>query len=94
MEEAKAFARQRRLPGAGAPLLCPQRRGHERGLERRRSWSSSGKSRPKCRRRFPIVISKFVENAKELEIDAVARNGELVASAISEHVENAGVHSG
>jgi len=44
--------------------------------------------------RFPIVISKFVENAKELEIDAVACNGEIVVSAISEHVENAGVHSG
>ena len=42
----------------------------------------------------PIVISKFVENAKELEIDAVARKGELVPFAISEHVENAGVHSG
>ncbi|MBI4523157.1 MAG: carbamoyl-phosphate synthase (glutamine-hydrolyzing) large subunit [Deltaproteobacteria bacterium] len=44
--------------------------------------------------RYPVVMSKFVENAKELEIDAVACHGELVASAISEHVENAGVHSG
>jgi carbamoyl-phosphate synthase large subunit len=42
----------------------------------------------------PIVISKFIENAKELEIDGVARNGEVIVSAISEHVENAGVHSG
>ncbi len=42
----------------------------------------------------PIVISKFVENAKELEMDGVACNGKLVLSAISEHVENAGVHSG
>jgi carbamoyl-phosphate synthase large subunit len=42
----------------------------------------------------PVVISKFMENAKELEIDAVAYDGMLVASAISEHVENAGVHSG
>jgi carbamoyl-phosphate synthase large subunit len=42
----------------------------------------------------PTVISKFIENAKELEIDAVACAGELVVSAISEHVENAGVHSG
>jgi len=43
---------------------------------------------------FPTVISKFLLNAKEIEIDAVARNGEMVAYAISEHVENAGVHSG
>jgi len=43
---------------------------------------------------YPVVISKFLENAKELEIDAVAQHGEVIVSAISEHVENAGVHSG
>lgn len=42
----------------------------------------------------PIVISKFIENAKELEIDGVAQKGTVVVSAISEHVENAGIHSG
>jgi carbamoyl-phosphate synthase large subunit len=42
----------------------------------------------------PVVMSKFIENAKELEMDAVACRGEVVVSAISEHVENAGVHSG
>jgi len=45
-------------------------------------------------REHPIVMSKFIENAKEIEIDAVANNGELLAYAISEHVEHAGVHSG
>ncbi len=42
----------------------------------------------------PVVLSQFIENAKELEIDGVAQRGELIISAISEHVENAGVHSG
>jgi len=42
----------------------------------------------------PVVISKFVENSKEVEIDAVAKRGELLFHAITEHVENAGVHSG
>ncbi|BBB14705.1 carbamoyl-phosphate synthase [Candidatus Rickettsiella viridis] len=42
----------------------------------------------------PVVISKFVEEAKELEIDGVAQQGEIVIEAISEHIENAGVHSG
>ena len=42
----------------------------------------------------PVTISKYVENAKELEFDAVAQNGQLIIYAISEHVENAGVHSG
>lgn len=43
---------------------------------------------------FPVVISKFIEDAKEIEIDAVAKRGELFVYAICEHVENAGVHSG
>jgi carbamoyl-phosphate synthase/aspartate carbamoyltransferase len=42
----------------------------------------------------PVVISKFIEEAKEIEMDAVAQNGSLVFHVISEHVENAGVHSG
>lgn len=42
----------------------------------------------------PVVISKFIENAKEIELDAVAGRGELFCYAITEHVENAGVHSG
>ena len=42
----------------------------------------------------PVVVSEFIEEAKEIEFDAVARNGEIVAYAISEHVEFAGVHSG
>jgi len=42
----------------------------------------------------PVVVSKFIENAKEIEMDAVARNGEIIAYAISEHIEFAGVHSG
>lgn len=43
---------------------------------------------------YPVLISKFIENAKEIEIDAVAKKGELFVYAICEHVENAGVHSG
>lgn len=43
---------------------------------------------------YPLVISKFLMNAKEIELDAVADQGEIIAYAISEHVENAGVHSG
>ena len=43
---------------------------------------------------YPIVISEFIQNAKEIEIDAVADKGEIISYAISEHVEFAGVHSG
>ncbi len=43
---------------------------------------------------FPVVVSQFIEQAKEIEFDAVAQGGEVIAYAISEHVEFAGVHSG
>ncbi|KAK2752891.1 hypothetical protein FQN54_008044 [Arachnomyces sp. PD_36] len=45
-------------------------------------------------RDHPVVITKYIENAKEIEMDAVAKNGVMVGHFISEHVENAGVHSG
>ena len=44
--------------------------------------------------KHPVVISKFLQHAKEVEMDAVARDGEIIAYAISEHIEFAGVHSG
>ncbi|OGD95886.1 carbamoyl phosphate synthase large subunit [Candidatus Curtissbacteria bacterium RIFCSPLOWO2_01_FULL_37_9] len=43
---------------------------------------------------YPVVISQFHQNAKEIEIDAIARNGKILTHAITEHVENAGIHSG
>lgn len=45
-------------------------------------------------KKHPVVISKFMQNTKEVEMDAVAKNGEIIAYAISEHIEFAGVHSG
>ena len=42
----------------------------------------------------PVVISKFIEDAKEIDVDSVANQGEVLCMAVSEHVENAGVHSG
>ena len=45
-------------------------------------------------KKHPVVVSQFIEHAKEVEMDAVAREGEIIAYAISEHIEFAGVHSG
>ncbi|VVT55503.1 uncharacterized protein SAPINGB_P004629 [Magnusiomyces paraingens] len=45
-------------------------------------------------RDYPVVITKYIENAKEIEMDAVAKDGKLLMHVVSEHVENAGVHSG
>lgn len=43
---------------------------------------------------YPVVITKFIENSKEVEIDAVAKDGKILIYAITEHIENAGIHSG
>ena len=48
----------------------------------------------KVSKEFPVVVSEFMQNAKEIEFDGVACNGEIVEYAISEHIEFAGVHSG
>lgn len=45
-------------------------------------------------KKHPVVVTEFIQNAKEIEMDAVARNGEILLYAISEHIEFAGVHSG
>ncbi|HSG67807.1 MAG TPA: carbamoyl-phosphate synthase (glutamine-hydrolyzing) large subunit, partial [Bacteroidales bacterium] len=45
-------------------------------------------------KKYPVVVSRFMENTKEIEMDAVADNGRVIAYAISEHIEFAGVHSG
>lgn len=48
----------------------------------------------KVSKKYPVVVSRFMENTKEIEMDAVAENGKVIAYAISEHIEFAGVHSG
>lgn len=91
--EAKRFARTIGYPVlirpsyvlSGAAMSVVFGQGHlDRYLERASRVSPE----------YPVVISKFIMNAKEIELDAVADRGEVVASAIVEHVENAGVHSG
>jgi carbamoyl-phosphate synthase large subunit len=91
--EAKAFARSIGYPvlirpsyvlsGAAMSIVF-----NERYLDRYLQKAS------RVTPEYPVVISKFIMNAKEIELDAVADRGEVIASAIIEHVENAGVHSG
>ena len=47
-----------------------------------------------CPKIHPVVVSKFVEDGREIDVDAVSQGGRLLLHAVSEHVENAGVHSG
>ena len=71
------------LSGA-AMNVCSNREELERFLQLAANVSSE----------HPVVVSKFIENAKEIDFDGVAKDGEIIAYAISEHIEFAGVHSG
>lgn len=71
------------LSGA-AMNICSNREGLERFLKLAANVSED----------HPVVVSKFIEHAKEIEFDAVAKDGDILAYAISEHIEFAGVHSG
>lgn len=93
LEAAAAFAARVGYPVlvrpsyvlSGAAMAVAENEAELRAVVERASAASA---------EHPIVVSKFVTQAKELEIDAVARSGEIVAYALCEHVEHAGVHSG
>lgn len=84
-QEAKAFAQK-----VAYPVLVRTLR-NEAGSAMNVAWDDASL---KTFLTDKAVITKFVENSKEIEIDAVAKNGEILVYAISEHLENAGVHSG
>ena len=93
VDEAEAFAREVGYPvlvrpsyvlsGAAMSVVLDQR---DLGLVLKRAARVSPE--------YPVVVSQFIVNAKEIELDAVARRGKIIVSAVVEHVENAGVHSG
>jgi carbamoyl-phosphate synthase large subunit len=93
IEEAKAFARQVSYPVLVRPSYVLSGSAMAVASNDTELVRFLGKA-VDVSREHPVVISKFIENAKEVELDGVARDGELLAHAISEHVENAGVHSG
>ena len=94
VEDSPAVRRRARLPGARAAVIRAVRGGDGGRRKRRGAQRPSSTRRSKISPDHPVVVSKFIENAKEIDVDAVARDGELVCWAVSEHVENAGVHSG
>lgn len=92
LDEAKAFAREVGYPvlvrpsfvlSGAAMAVAPDEEDLVTYLENAVGTTDSS-----------VVISKFEENAKEIEFDAVAQDGQIIVSAVAEHLENAGVHSG
>ena len=92
-EDARAFARRVGYPVLIRPsyVLSGQAMGVASNDHELDSFLTKAAA---VSRKHPVVLTKFIENAKEIEFDGVARDGDLLAHAISEHVENAGVHSG
>lgn len=93
ISEAKAFAARVGYPVLIRPSYVLSGSAmnvvfHEEELEKYLNYAAE------VSKEYPVVISQFIENAKEIEIDAVALAGELKLYAITEHIENAGVHSG
>jgi carbamoyl-phosphate synthase large subunit len=93
LEEAKAFARKVSYPVLVRPsyVLSGAAMGVATSDEEMDTFLQKA---VRLSEDHPVVISKFLSNSKEIELDAVAQNGRIIAFAISEHVENAGVHSG
>ncbi len=93
LEEAKAFAEKVKYPVLVRPSYVLS--GAAMGVASTDAELTRFLERAAIiSREHPVVISKFLENAKEIEFDGVAKDGEVIIDAISEHVENAGVHSG
>jgi carbamoyl-phosphate synthase large subunit len=93
IEEAKAFAQKVEYPVLVRPSYVLSGSAMSVAVNDRELAKFLGKATA-ISTEHPVVISKFIENAKEIEFDGVAKAGEVLVYAISEHVENAGVHSG
>ena len=93
IEEAKAFANKVKYPVLIRPSYVLS------GASMNVVWDDESlekslKEASEVNAKYPVVITKFIENSKEVEVDAVAKDGKILIYAISEHVENAGIHSG
>ncbi|KAI4261166.1 MAG: hypothetical protein L6R42_003631 [Xanthoria sp. 1 TBL-2021] len=93
LEEAKAFCNEVTYPVLVRPSYVLS------GAAMNTVWSEDDLAAyltkaEEVSKEHPVVITKYIENAKEIEMDAVAQNGNMIGHFISEHVENAGVHSG
>jgi len=93
IEEAETFANKVRYPVLIRPSYVLSGAAMSIALSKE-ELKDYLKIASKVNEEHPVVISKFITRAKEIEIDAVAKEGELYCYAISEHIENAGVHSG
>jgi len=93
LEDADIFATRVGYPVLVRPSYVLSGAAMSIALSRKELRKYLGKASEICKE-HPVVISKFITGAKEIEIDAVAKKGKLCCYAITEHVENAGVHSG
>ena len=93
-DEAVVVAERRRLPAAGAPLVRPRRPGDGDLLLGRGPRAPTCEANVKADQEHPLLLDRFLEDAIEVDVDALCDGAEVAVAGIMQHVEEAGVHSG
>ncbi len=93
IENAKEFTKKAGFPVLVRPSYVLSGQAMAVAFNEKELWQYLGNA-TSLSREYPVVVSKFILNAREIELDAVASRGEIISFAITEHLENAGVHSG
>ena len=93
-DEARRRRRRDRLPGAGAAELRARRPRHGDRLRRRRLWRPTSAARPQASPEHPVLVDRFLDDAVEVDVDAIFDGNELYLAGVMEHIEEAGIHSG
>ena len=83
-----------RLPGAGAAVVRPRRAGHGDRLRRRRAVGLHRRGPPQISPEHPVLVDRFIDDAVEIDVDALYDGQELYLGGVMEHIEEAGIHSG
>ena len=93
-DEARRIAADDRLPGAGAAVVRARRPRHGDRLRRRAARDLHAPRRPRCRPDHPVLVDRFLDDAIEIDVDALFDGEELYLGGVMEHIEEAGIHSG
>ena len=93
-DEARGDRRRDRLPGAGAAVVRPGRARHGDRLRRHRAGVATSPGPREISPEHPVLVDRFIDDAVEIDVDAVFDGEELFLGGVMEHIEEAGIHSG
>ena len=93
-DEAQGDRRRHRLPGAGPPVLRARRSRHGDRLRRRDARATTSSRATQISPEHPVLVDRFLDDAVEIDVDALFDGDELYLGGVMEHIEEAGIHSG